>query len=295
MSISTIYSDNDLKALQNVEMKVLNVVISICEQLNIEYFLVYGSALGAVRHHSIIPWDDDTDVGMTRDNYNRFIKEAPSVLPIGYHIQSPYNKNEKCPYCYSKVRVDNTKFVEYANHSLKMHQGIYVDIFPFDEQPDDKIEYSSIHNKIQHLNKLYVLHESPDISVVPKTCSEKIKAIIRRLMHCLVQVIPRSCILNAIDRLSTRYNGTNKDFITCYFYPKIDKGSIKKEWLYPLAKCQFGNIEANIPHNCDRYLTQLYGNYKVFPPVNKRYGHKPYEIQIPQAYYDSNKTQSEPK
>ena len=129
MELLTIYTEEELEKIQALEIDALKIIVEICEQLEVEYFLIGGTTLGAIRHGGFIPWDDDIDIGMTRKNYIRFLEEAPKYLPKGYFLQTPYNEKNN-PYYYSKLRIDGTLFVEYCNHKVKMNHGVYVDIFP---------------------------------------------------------------------------------------------------------------------------------------------------------------------
>lgn len=280
MSSLTIYTDEELKAIQKLALKVLKTVIATCEQLSIEYFLVAGTALGAIRHNGFIPWDDDIDIGMTREHYIRFLKEAPAILPKGYYIQSPYDKERPCPYSYSKVRLDGTKFVEYCNRNVNMHQGIYIDIFPFDEVPNDERLNKKQFDKLQLLKRLYYIHESPDISYEPVSLKDKIKFLIRRVCHYCLRIIPHDYFINKIEYESTKYNGTNQDALANLDYSKWKKMYTLKTTLYPLGRHKFEDIEANIPGKCDIYLKTQYGDYMKYPPKDQRFGHKPYIVDL---------------
>ena len=119
---------------------------------------------------------------MTRKNYIRFLEEAPKHLPKGYFLQTPYNEKNN-PYYYSKLRIDGTSFIEYCNHKIKMHHGVYVDIFPYDEVPYDEKDNLKQFNTVKKLIRLFSLRQSPDVSMKPSTASEYLKAVIRRLVH----------------------------------------------------------------------------------------------------------------
>ena len=111
MELLTIYTEEELEKIQTLETDALKIIIKICEKLEIEYFLIGGTTLGAIRHGGFIPWDDDIDIGMTRKNYIRFLEEAPQYLPNGYFLQTPYNEKNN-PYYYSKLRIEGTSFTE---------------------------------------------------------------------------------------------------------------------------------------------------------------------------------------
>jgi lipopolysaccharide cholinephosphotransferase len=279
METLTIYSDEELKRIQGLELECLKVIIKICENIGVEYFLIGGTALGAIRHQGFIPWDDDIDIGMTRENYVKFLKQAPIFLPSQYHLQTPYEGTNN-PYFYSKIRINGTKFVEYSNHRVDMHQGLYIDIFPFDEVPDNEEENKLHFKTVQKLIRIFTLRQSPDVSMQPKNFKDHIKAIARRGIHCLYKKLSYSKIANELEKTITKYNGTNQSAYGCLNFPVRKTEYIKKEDLYPLVDHKFEDIVAKIPNNYEAYLTTHYGDYMKLPPKEKRFGHKPYKIDL---------------
>lgn len=275
----TIYTDEELEKIQKLETEALKVILRICNMIEINCFLIGGTALGAIRHNGFIPWDDDIDVGMARSDYRLFLEKAPELLPDGYYLQTPYNESVN-PYFYSKLRINGTRFVEYSNHKLNMHHGVYVDIFPFDEVPDDDSENRAHFLKTQCLLNLFVLRQSPDMSKPAETFKEKAKAFFRLLGHITIQLVPHSHFVNTIDRHIQKYNGTGQKAMACLNFPVWKTEYIALDDLYPLKKHRFGDIEALIPNNYDTYLKTHYGNYMQLPPPEKRFGHKPYEVEL---------------
>lgn len=275
----TIYTDEELKKIQKLELDCLKAIIDVCQKIGVEYFLIGGTALGAVRHGGFIPWDDDIDIGMTRENYSKFIDMAPKNLPENYHLQSPYDSNNN-PYYYSKIRIDGTQFVEYCNRKVNMHQGVYVDIFPFDEVPNDDDENRIQFEAFQKLIRKFSLRQSPDVSTEPKSVKEKARSVFRNFLYRLYRLTSYEKLLNDLNNTVTKYNGTGQEALACLNFPNRKKEYIKMTDLYPLKDISFEDITAKIPNNYDTYLKTHYGDYMQLPPENQRYGHKPYKIYL---------------
>jgi len=120
----------DLVKQQAVLVELLEEIDRICKKHNIPYVVFCGTALGAVRHKGIIPWDDDLDVSMLRKDYEKFLEVAPAELKEQYFLQAEGAKH--WPMNFSKLRKNNTTYLEkYHPKDNETHQGIYVDIFPF--------------------------------------------------------------------------------------------------------------------------------------------------------------------
>lgn len=104
------YTNEEIRSVQLVELKILLEIDRICKEHSIEYFLTSGSVLGAVRHGGFIPWDDDIDIGMSRENYDRFIEIAPHALRQPYVLQT-YNTDRYSPILYAKIKNTDTVFL----------------------------------------------------------------------------------------------------------------------------------------------------------------------------------------
>ena len=128
-----------LRKLQLMQLEILEIVDVICHENNIQYSLYAGTLLGAARHQGFIPWDDDLDICMTRDNYERFLVIWDRVKPEGYILQNKENTPDFTQ-SFTKIRKEHTTFLQYDWEREKYHTGIFIDIFPFDKMPDKKLQ-----------------------------------------------------------------------------------------------------------------------------------------------------------
>ena len=129
---------SQLKEVQQKELQILLEVDRICKRNGLTYYLIGGSALGAVRHGGFIPWDDDIDIAMPRDDYRKFLKLCSRELPAEYFLQT-YTSQPDFPYPFAKVNLNNTTFIENRLHKLNIHHGIFIDVFPLDGVPHRKM------------------------------------------------------------------------------------------------------------------------------------------------------------
>lgn len=127
-----------LRRLQQLQVGALRIMHDICSKHDIEYFAYGGTLLGAYRHGGFIPWDDDVDIVMPRDEYERFLKVAIEDLPEGFFLQNSRSDNE-FPMAFSKLRIDNTYYYEKKWVGKRMHQGVFIDIMPIDRFPKGKL------------------------------------------------------------------------------------------------------------------------------------------------------------
>lgn len=145
------YSEQDLNQLHTVLYEILSEIDRVCTIYKIPYFLIGGSAIGLYYDGGILPWDDDLDIGMTRENYNRFIEVAPQCLNEKYFLSS-VETDLHTPFFYAKVKKNGTLFVEERYKDVDMHHGIFVDVFPYDRIPDNLI-LRELHYKVANFVK----------------------------------------------------------------------------------------------------------------------------------------------
>lgn len=137
------YKPEELERLKKTEMEVLAAFIEICEKHDLPYFLNGGTAIGAVRHQGFIPWDDDMDVGMLRDDYEKFLQVAPKEMEGKFELMNA-EINKDCPGYTMRMCKVGTKHITDEHSKYPTTFGIRIDIFPYDNVPEDpKLRKSS--------------------------------------------------------------------------------------------------------------------------------------------------------
>lgn len=269
-----------LKKIQACEIDILSKIDAICKKHNLEYFGIGGTALGAVRHQGFIPWDDDIDIGMPRADYQRFLEVAAEELPEGYHIQN-FRTEPKTPFYFTKIRKDGTKFVEYYLKDHKIHHGIFVDVFPFDNIPDGKWA-EKIHFRCTRI--LYQLYLSKTLNTMFSSRLEQIgegkksyKYYVRKILHLLLTPVPKKWIYSWLNGCSQLYN---KRETLRMGHVARKRLMVSRQMLYPICELEFEDIHMPVPKDYDGYLKNQFGDYMVLPPEEKKYGHLPYEVEV---------------
>ncbi|MBE6968557.1 MAG: LicD family protein [Ruminococcaceae bacterium] len=271
------YKPDELKKVQAIEVEVLKEIIRICEKNKIEYFGFYGTVLGAVRHNGFIPWDDDIDIAMLRDDYDRFLEIAPSQLSPGFSLQH-FTTEQDAPAYFAKVRKDGTKFVESNFKHLDIHHGIFVDVFPLDKIPTNvyakKKHYYLTQLWLQaYLSKsLYKTAKHVTSNPFKRVCADAVRTI----LHILLLPVKKSWLFRQLDKSACKYRDSDSTLVSFCNTPWEWDSS----WLLPTKKVPFEDTYIAIPANYDEVLKNRYGDYMKLPPEDKRVSHMPYELDF---------------
>lgn len=271
-----VYSQEQIKKIQDIELKNLKEIKRVCEKIGVNFFLYGGSLIGAVRHKGFVPWDDDLDIAMSREDYMKFIQMAPEYLSEEYYLQTPYT-DKKSPYFYSKLRLKGTKCIEYGHYKLGIEQGIYVDIYPIDRMPDNEEEYLKLYNEYQKVARLFVLRQCAFPETPPDSLKRKVKSFLKMCVSLMLKLIPHKLFVKKLESIMTKYN--NQETARYGNYSYFEPTNLFKD-IYPLEKGIFENIEINLPNDWDYHLSSRYGDYMQMPPEEERLGHKPYILEF---------------
>lgn len=269
-------TEDTRKRLQKEIFGIFLEVKRVCAELDIPYFIMGGTALGAVRHGGFIPWDDDFDIGMTRENYEKFIRCAGEKLKQGYFLQT-FQTQKRSPFYFAKVRKDHTEFVERYCRKLPIHQGIYIDIFPYDAVPDDEKEREAYYRKGRMRLNWYIAKEVTGISTNPVRWKRLILEGARAVMHILTLPVPKQKLFRWVDSYLKQYNHLDTKYLG---YAGLAKIQVPRADAEHLDQILFEGVEVSCPGHVREYLKNSFGDYWEPPSEDKRGGHDIYKMSL---------------
>lgn len=260
-----------MEPIKNLLIKTLQAFIEFCNKNNLKYFAAYGTALGAVRHKGFIPWDDDIDVHMPREDYNR-------LLELSHEIPAPYQLGNisECGYTapFAKFMDMNTTIWEFER--IPYIIGVYIDIFPLDDCPEDPSPVISLKNQLSDsffryfhgleewgLRDILLPLKYRNWTELKRICTIKYQSVFLRKHY-------HKEVLDLLQQLSS--------YRDCPFY--FDSADVYGKWMTFNKECfeeavemPFENITIKVPCQYDEYLHTIYGDYMRFPPKEEQITH----------------------
>lgn len=263
------------KKIWKTELDMLEKLESIAEKNNLNYFLIAGSAIGAVRHHGFIPWDDDIDIGMHRKDFNKFIELAKNEFKYPYYIQYGIQEDKQFSGLL-RIRDSRTTGIIKNDRYSTGNGGIFIEIYPFDNAPDNKllrriiITISSLLYTGIYVKK-YVYKASIKMKIV-RNILRPIK--IEQLWHAY----------NKICQICNNKTTSHVDTLALPVYAKEGIHYFKVDDIIKTILVDFEYTKARIAIGNDRCLKKQYGNYMKYPALNERENH-----HLNNIFYDPDK------
>lgn len=281
-----------MKRYWAAQMEVLQTVITICEKYGLTYYAFWGTLIGVMRHKGFIPWDDDIDIAMKREDYMRFLQVAGKELPSDWHVRSIYEEEAWTQY---HAIVTNELAVDISEERLSRFHGCPfvagVDIFPLDYFPRDrqaaegqKLLLGMIHAVMTSLKYLHTDMRDATAEKIQET-RETVEGGLEELEKaCHISFDRNKSVENQLlrlfDRISMLYKEEEADLLTSY--PDYIKGRnflLEKEWLGKM-QMPFENMMLTVPSDSDKVLRAYYGDYMVYEKNTQAHGYPLYKKEL---------------
>lgn len=263
----------EIEELKKIELDILCFIDDVCQKNNINYSLAGGTLLGAVRHKGFIPWDDDIDILMVRDQYEKFMDIMSNLNDEKYSLIS-FKNNEDYGNLFSKVVDKTTTIVEEYAKAVK-GMGVYVDIFPVDNLGNSKEEANKNLSKIKFKKYLGVAWNWKHFYI------NKSRGFFRQIPRFIFFVLSRfHNIKKDCSKIEKRFVNCSDEFMGSICGVYGNKEIMPKKVFDNYTLLDFENRQFKVIEGYKDYLTSLYGDYMKLPPVEKRVTHHTFKAYL---------------
>lgn len=249
-------NNQSVRDVQDKILEVMKFIDKICRDNDITYYIMGGTALGAIRHGGFIPWDDDLDIFMTPSEYKKFVKAFNQFHSKDFVIQEWRTVDSYLEY--AKVRMNGTTLIEHNFADRKdMHHGIYVDIMILHKVPDNK----KIQKKVYYQSKFVTLLGLSERNWKPKTKTQSVALKILR-------ILPQKAIARWCYKDIYKYDDMNSGYKWCYWITpaSFNKGLFDPNFFQSPIDIPFEDTNLMGSKYIKEYLTARYGDFMRLPP-----------------------------
>ncbi len=276
------YEPDVLKKLQETELDMLKDFAELCEKHNIDYFGCGGTCIGAVRHGGFIPWDDDIDIAFTRAEFDKFIQIAKKEFAGKYNILNT-ETDPRYPLMTTRLIKVGTKFQEECFKNSKCEFGIFLDLYCFENIPDDERLMKKQAFWAWFWGKLLVMSAVSHPTVYETGIKKAIISVIAFIGYYCLKLVPnaKKLFYKKAKKAATKYNNQETERIAWLFDPQRYTSMILKKDVLPTKKMPYSGLEIRFPGKIESYLGKRYGpDYMTPPPEDKRHNHPPYILSF---------------
>lgn len=288
----------NLRLLQAILLEMLVDIDSVCAEIGVDYNLAGGNCLGALRHGGFIPWDDDADINMTREGYDRFVPVFLERFGDKYWVHDMYRK-DGYELCFPRIRRKGT-VLKNRDDFDEDQCGICIDVFLMENAPNNAIlrkmhGVGSLALGLLYSCRRFAEHEGYFLSLV-KDDSEATDTFKRKItLGKLLSFLPLKEWMRAWDNWNSICKKSTTDYVVCPVGRKHYFGELwRRNELYPARRVVYENTLLCIPRKAEEVMTSFYGDYLKVPPVENRETHVVYALDFGEAdaYKDAEEEQS---
>lgn len=277
-TIDQVYSPETLRKLQMIELEILAKFDAMCKKYGLHYFAAYGTLLGAVRHKGIIPWDDDIDIAMPREDFDRVKDLVSKEMGDDYDYLSS-ETNDAYPFVTARITKKGTEFRTLPMKKIPCDFGVFLDIFPLDNLPDEENERKKMFRKAWLWDKLHILRSMP----FPNSPFRGIKRIVVYMgcavLSLLLKLFPQRAIYTRWRKIATRWAGKETGYLA--YCAGVKPYIYRREMLFPEKQLPFENMFIPVPQDEKGVLAMNFGpDYMIPAPEGKRSSVVPYRLNL---------------
>lgn len=265
-----------IREIQEISLEILHTIANICEEQHFRYALIYGTLIGAVRHHGYIPWDDDVDIMMPRSDYDRL---------LGYlklHIQEypnlrVFNREECSEYPYMITRISDERYIIKMENEKPFGMGVFIDIYPYDGLGNTKEEAVKYGLKGDRLSSF--CYQATRDHFAMETTTSIIRKIVKFPVFIYAKLRGKEYFQNKLDKLARVKEYDSSEYVGCVIWLSWgEKDIFLRKWFDETILMPFDKYEFRVPKYYDEVLRHEYGDYMQLPPEKDRVGHHFFKV-----------------
>ncbi len=263
--------EKTLRQVRLIQLEMLAEVDRICKKCGIKYNIIAGTLLGAVRHKGYIPWDDDADVALLREDYEKFRKVCRTELDKSRFYYQDYRNTKGYRWGYGKIRRKNTLFLREYQEDMPYGQGIFIDVFPLDSVPAHYLPRSIKNFECFCIRKI----------LWSKVGKKEDRSFWKRQIYKLLNRIPEQMVLSYYYKMEKRANKKKTQMVRILLYPTPNREwGYYRNWYENSTEFLFEGLMLQGIRDYDSYLSFKFGDYKKLPPKEERVTHPVSAIRL---------------
>ena len=258
-----------IQEIQAVSLEILKAVTDVCEELGLRYALIYGTLIGAVRHHGYIPWDDDVDIMMPRPDYDKLlaylsVHKLPNL--------TLFNRQTCQDYPYMISRVSDDRYILEMENEESVGMGVFIDIYPYDGLGKTKEEAVRFGLKGDRLSSLCYQATRKHFAI--ETTTSTFRKIVKYPVFLVSKLIGKNFFQKKLEKLAGVKDYEESEYIGCIIWlSRGEKDIFPRKWFDETIMMPFDKYEFRVPKHYDEVLRHEYGDYMQLPPEKDRIGH----------------------
>ncbi len=265
-----------IRETQEISLEILKQIADICEKEGFRYYLAYGTLIGAIRHKGYIPWDDDVDIMMPRDDYERFLAYFKTHESEFLHLKL-FNRDTCKEYPYMISRVSDDRYVIDMDNEKDYGMGIFVDIYPYDGLGNTQEEALKFGLKGDRLSSF--CYQATRQKYAVETTKGTLKKILKFPVFLFAKIMGKNYFQKKLAKAAGLKSYDGSEYVGCYVWLSGGmKDIFKRELFDEYEMAPYEKYEFRIPKRYDEVLTHIYGDYMELPPENERIGHHYYKV-----------------